>query len=123
MPGLKPGRYIGRTGTKPREILRCTGRPVRTKRTGKEKASACSAQNDERKIRRYTTQNQARKTANREVGAPRLILGEFGDGFAVFAGVAGGVICAGGEVALDGLAAAHVAGKGALQRDLMTFCG
>src|SRR5277367_5363008 len=33
--------------TNPREILCCTGRPVRRKRTGKAKASACSALNDD----------------------------------------------------------------------------
>ena len=43
-----------------------------------------------------------------------LLEGEFGDGGAVFAGVGGAVVYAGGEVAEDGLAAAYRAGVRAL---------
>jgi len=41
-----------------------------------------------------------------QAGVP-VLLGEFGDGFAVFAGVGGAVVYARGEVAEDGLAAAY----------------
>jgi len=53
----------------------------------------------------------------------RLVGGEFGDRGAVFARVGGAVVDVGGEVALDGLAAAYGGGVGTNWRDFVALGG
>ena len=55
---------------------------------------------------------------------PRLVRRRgFGDGSAVFAGVGGAEVYGGGEIAEDGLAAAHVRGVGAADVEEMAADG